>query len=257
MMRGEMCKNSKIKDVSVGIKAVFAMSTLFACTLIAQNAFSLSTLIIMSGVVTIVAGIPAKRYIKLMIIPLPFIVMAVVSILFSPSDTPNGVINIPIFSTYLVATQEGIALSANIFLKSLASVSCLYFFITSTSIGSMIALMKKMRLPSFLVEIILMFYRFIYVIIDMYEKIVISQKSRLGEENLAARFRSAGILVSTIFAKSLSKSLVISNAMDARLYNGEMTYEDTSVAASKVQIVSLLVYEGILVIVIILMGVNF
>lgn len=169
------------------------------------------------------ARVPASDYLKLLAVPVSFLLAGVATVAFSVSPEPG-----PFFwwwrlGPYCVGvTAEGLQAAATLFLKSLGAVSGLYFLSLTTPSVEIFMLLKKLRVPSLFVELMSLVYRFIFVLLETAEKIYLSQSSRWGYANLRNAYFSLGRLGANLFGKSYSHAQMLYSALLARGYTGEL-----------------------------------
>lgn len=108
------------------------------------------------------------------------------------------------------------------FLKVMGSLSCLYFISLTTPMIDVISVLAKLKVPSFLIELISLVYRFIFIILETSEMMFISQNSRLGYRDIKTSYKSLGALASTLFIRSFKRANDLYTALEARGYNGEL-----------------------------------
>ena len=108
------------------------------------------------------------------------------------------------------------------FLMVMGSLSCLYFISLTTPMIDVISVLAKLKVPSFLIELISLVYRFIFIILETSEMMFISQNSRLGYRDIKTSYKSLGALASTLFIRSFKRANDLYTALEARGYNGEL-----------------------------------
>lgn len=108
------------------------------------------------------------------------------------------------------------------FLKVMGSLSCLYFISLTTPMIDVISVLAKLKVPSFLIELISLVYRFIFIVLETSEMMFISQNSRLGYRDIKTSYKSLGALASTLFIRSFKRANDLYTALEARGYNGEL-----------------------------------
>jgi cobalt/nickel transport system permease protein len=101
--------------------------------------------------------------------------------------------------------------------RTICSISSIYFLICSTSITDINYVFEKMRTPIIFRELFLLIYRYIFVLLDNKNKIVMAQESRLGYRDYKVSLNSFSILVTSIFKKTYYYSYNSAKAMETRL----------------------------------------
>ena len=182
---------SGLKKVNPMEKFIFAMVTMIVCISLNNIIDSIIILLLMATITVFKGKIPLKTYIKLMSLPLAFLILSVLTIAINVVGTSSGLIfSFSIFNIKFGCTYESILTATRLFFKSIASVSCLYFLTLNTPIFEVLSVLKKLKVPKLFVELMGLIYRFIFVLLDTANMIYISQNSRLGYSTLKTGFNS-------------------------------------------------------------------
>jgi len=215
--------NNNLKAVHPVEKSLFSMLTMVVCLASPTVITPLIVLMMMAGGIIFGAGIPARVFIKLMLVPFSFLLISVLTIAFSISTTSSGF--------WIAQTIHGLTIgihypdlitAVHLFLKSLGAVSCLYFLALTTPITELITVLNKMKVPVIITELMVLIYRFIFVFMETATSINRAQSSRLGYVTMKSSFRSMSCLFSALLGKVFVKSQELYNAMAARCYTGEI-----------------------------------
>lgn len=237
---------SKLRYVNAGEKFGFSVATLILC--VASRSVLLGILVFaVMGILTVwKGGIPLWRYLKLMTIPLTFLMLNVVILGLSIRRTPLEVFAISFGNWYLTASKETLYYAFQIFVTAMASVSCLYFLSCNTPMTDILNVLKKLRCPKLLIELMMLIYRFIFVLLDCAQEISISQKSRLGNIDYRTSLKSFGTLVSALFVRAVIRSGFLYDAMESRCYDGDLRVLCEDHPPKKKEILMILCFEGLL-----------
>jgi len=215
--------NNNLKTVHPAEKALFAMITMVVCLASPTVITPLIVLALMAGGIIFKAGIPARVFVRLMLIPFSFLLISVLTIAFSISTISSGF--------WLSQTIKGLTIgihypdlitAIHLFLRSLGAVSCLYFLALTTPITELITVLNKLKVPVIITELMVLIYRFIFVFMETATTINRAQSSRLGYVTMRSSFRSMSGLFSALLGKVFVKSQELYNAMAARCYTGEI-----------------------------------
>ena len=215
--------SNTLKTVHPAEKFLFAMITLVVCLTSPTVITPLVVLALMAGGIIIKAGIPVRFFVKLMLVPLTFLLLSILTIAFSVSTSPTG---------FWLAQKVGgltvgirfpdLITAVHLFLKSLGAVSCLYFLALTTPMTEIITVLAKVRVPVIITELMVLIYRFIFVFMEIATTIRRAQSSRLGYISMKSSFRSLSRLFSALFSKVFLKSHELFDTMSARCYTGEI-----------------------------------
>ena len=199
------------------------MISMVACLTATTVITPLIVLALMAGGIVLKAGIPARIFFRLMIVPLSFLLIGVLTIAFSVSTNPAGF--------WLAQTMHGVTIgihypdlitAVHLFLRSLGAVSCLYFLALTTPITELITVLNKLRVPGIIAELMVLIYRFIFVFMETATTIRRAQLSRSGYVSMKTSFRSLSLLFSALLGKVFVKSQELYDSMAARGYSGEI-----------------------------------
>ena len=111
-----------------------------------------------------------------------------------------------------------------------------------------------MHFPSLLTELMLLIYRFIFVLFETASSITVSQQSRLGNRSFKTRIRSFGKLGSSLFILALKRSGALYDAMESRCYDGSIRVLSREQPAKAGEIAVIALYGAVLVLVWLLCG---
>lgn len=246
---------NKLTQTHPGEKFAFTAITLIICLASGSPVVSISVAILMAGAVIIGAGIPWLFYVKLLTIPISFLLVGVVTVAFTISPNPLEIlVGFTIGRFTIGVTGKSLAVAGGLFFKSLGGVSCLYFLSLTTPMVDIFWVLKKMRAPSLFVELMNLIYRFIFVLMETAEKIFTSQTSRLGYKSLKISYNSLGGLASNLFIKSYHRSQALFTTLSSRCYNGDLNVIEQQYSLSRKNIVLILVAEISLIILMLCFG---
>ncbi|OGI03268.1 MAG: cobalt ECF transporter T component CbiQ [Candidatus Melainabacteria bacterium GWF2_37_15] len=215
-------------------KFIFVMVTIIVC--LSSNSIITPILILLtvSSLTILKAGVPAKFYFKLMLIPFGFLFLGVITILIEIHTEPALSFSI---------TQQSIETASKLFFRALGSASCLYFFSLTTPLVDFTSVLKKLKLPDILIELISLIYRLIFILVYIAGRIHTAQSSRLGYSSLKNQFRSLSQLVSSMFILSYKKANDLFISLESRCYNGNLNILEKQYCFSAKNIVFIIVIE--------------
>lgn len=218
--------NSRLAATRTFDKLIFSLLPLFVCLFSNSNIVSLTVLSVM-GVSTIYwSGLSVRKYLKLLTLPLTFLILGTLTIIIQAIDaTDISVIHTaPIFGKTYGITKQSLEGGMELILKSIAAVSCLYFFSLNTTMNSFFNSLRKSKLPSVLIELMELIYRFIFVIGSEANRIYTAQASRLGYRSFLVGLKSLGVLAAALFVKALGRTERLNYALEARNFRGSYEY---------------------------------
>ena len=216
--------NSKINSWNPHLKFWYSM-VLIVLGIILSNIYISISIVFICGFITIFLGkISLKKYIDFFKVPIIFLLIsvAVININFSKNITDFYYFNIG--DLYIYTTDENIRKSCILFWRALSGVSSMYMLALSTPLNEIIYVIKKVRTPQIIIELMYLVYRFIFIMRDSYKSMRKSIESRLGFIDYRTSLLSFGKIISNILIVSLRKSNSFYDSMESRGYKGEIRF---------------------------------
>ena len=229
-------QRSRLNSWSPGLKVCFSLASALICIAADSVAVSLFLLVSMS-LLTVCAGkTPVHYYLSLLSIPVVFIILGTAAILFEVSPLPLGLLDLSMGSWYLSVTAAGQARALGLLCKALGAVSCLYFLSLSTPMHLIIAVLRRVKVPGVVVELMYLIYRYIFIMLDTQAQMADAARSRLGYGHWYTALKTMLTSSFLLLFLSLRRATECFAAMESRCYDGEIRFlEDTpSLAGSQV-----------------------
>lgn len=218
----KLCYQSRLRYENPGEKFAFAVITLCICVMSRSIAVA-SIVLAVTGILTVwKGGIPLFRYVRYMMIPLVFLILSTLAILFHISREPMDCFAIPIGSWYITSSWHSVSYSLQLILTALASVSCLYFLSFNTPVPDILEVLRQLHCPKILIELMMLIYRFIFVLMSTASAITTSQHSRLGNRNYKTSLKSFSSMASVLLLRSFKRANTLYDAMESRCYDGTL-----------------------------------
>lgn len=242
----KLCYYSKLRYTNASEKFAFSMLTLVAC-IISRSIVIAILVLAVTGILTVLGGgIPLSRYRSLMMVPIIFLLLSTVAILINISKIPLDAFAIPIGSYYITGSFAGLYRGIQLIFTALASVSCLYFLSLNTPMTDILEVLRKLHVPALILELMMLIYRYIFVLMNLASDITTSQHSRLGNVNLKTARKSFASMISSVFILSIRRSNELYDAMESRCYDGSIKVLSENHPAKKNEILLITGFEIIL-----------
>lgn len=215
---------SKLKQTAPLKKLIFSMLALVVCLWADSVPVSVSVLLIMGWCTVYKGGTPCALFIKLMLVPASFLVIGVLTIGVNVSGNKDiFLFSMSAFGTHIGVSQSGMQSAVHLFFKALGAVSCLYYLSLSTPMVDLLAVLRRLKVPKLMIELMGLIYRFIFVLLETADTMFTAQNSRLGYSSLSSAYRSLAALASTLFIRAYKRSDELYTALEARGYDGEIS----------------------------------
>lgn len=229
--------NNVFTRMDARIKVVFSIITLGA--VIAISGYRLSLVVFVLALAAMLAiKIPARLIMARVAPPmvLGFIFFSV--LVFFRGQQP--LFDLQLLSFHLVGYREGFFLGLTVLSRVAASVSLLMFLSVTTPVQTLGYALYWLKVPRVIVEILLLTYRYIFVLWDEGTRIREAQTLRLGYPSPGSLagwklvLRSTCTLMGMVFIRAYDRAESTFSAMQTRAYNGN-TFSFTLTDWSRIQ----------------------
>jgi len=198
------------RKIHPGVKGLLVLFSLIAALLSRHPAIPLLIALIMSGLILLCAGIPWRGYLRLLALPLTFLLWS--SFLLLVTFSPVGL------------NPSEIPLVQLVLSRSLGSLCTLLFFALTTPLGEIAGLLRTLGVPRLFVELMVIAYRQIFILLDAFSQIRTAQEARLGYRSFKVSWRSAAELAGNILIKTVVRARHNHQALLARGYDHELRF---------------------------------
>lgn len=233
---------SKIRSWNPGFKLFLAFFALFGC--IAADSLMVSCYVFLSmTAVTVGLGkILWRRYIPLFFIPGLFLLVSGAAIAVDFSGMPAEQYHWKLGWFYVVTSNEKIWRAAAVMLKALGAVSAMYMAALSTPVSEVLTALSRFPIPRLVLELMHLIYRFIFILLEVYQNMHCAARSRLGDRGFLTALRTFSCLAGNLFLFSMKRANGYYDAMLARGYDGGLSFLVEERRVSKTQKAALACY---------------
>ena len=229
--------SSDIRHWNPAFKVIFSMIILILCIVLNNPYISVAIIIAMSFTTVVKGGLSIASYICVMTIPIVFIILGTIAIGIDISFNPIGQYNLNLGFAYVYTSSAKLKEMFYLILKVFASISALQMMTLSTPSSEIINVLRKMRVPKLVIELMHIIYRYIFILIDIYSKMRSSAKSRQGYCDFKTSCYTFGNIVSNMLVLSLNKANIYYDAMEARCYDGELNFLEEDKKIDKIHLI--------------------
>ncbi|WZL74255.1 cobalt ECF transporter T component CbiQ [Clostridiaceae bacterium 35-E11] len=236
--------SNALKNIHPMEKFWFALMTLGICLVSQSWQFHMIVIVTMTILTVGRAKIPLKFYGKLAVVPIFFLVLGVLTITFVITKESSVVLYGVSIGDYVIGVSaQGLRQVGVIFFRAYAAVSCLYFLALTTPMVDLIWVLKKLKTPTILTELMMIIYRFIFVLLETASLMYISQDCRLGYISHRQSYHSLGKLVSNLFLKAFYRAKELFIALSTRGYTGDILVLEDAYCLSVKNIICITLIE--------------
>jgi cobalt/nickel transport system permease protein len=206
-----------VRSIDTRLKAAFGVAALILC--LSSSAYHAPLFVGAACMaLTAIAGVRARMVILRLIFPITLAIG--VSIFRAPFSGGETLYAFGIFGHIISIGSDAPAEAALLLSRVFGGVSvALFVTMTSTAQGLLHAA-AWFRVPTHLVEILMLSYRYVFLLMDDARTVRQSQLSRLGYANLRISMRSLGTLSGAVLLRAINQAEATSAAMTLRGYTG-------------------------------------
>lgn len=216
----DVAQNSTFRHVHPGTKVLLGLGSLVICLVSPTPIVPLISGVLLSLVLLIPARVSPLVYGELLVAPAIFTIISVVVLLFLLGGgdviwrfNPAPWINLTI-------TTGSIRQSTLVFCRVFGCSVSLFFIVLTTPMTDLFNGMKRIGIPIELIDLMMIIYRYLFIVYDQAIEIWQAQVMRLGYGRPRESVRSFSMLCGMLFISSWNAGEDLIRAMDCRCYDG-------------------------------------
>jgi len=210
-------KDHFLRRVDARLKLLVGLA-LLAMVLGYRGFFFPLLLILLSLLMVMILQVPLRVFVMRLLEPLVIVAVILFLKLFSSGHLP--LFSIDLFGLEIVAYREGLVEGLTIGSRIIGAVSVLTIMGFSTPFTDFLGSLSWLRMPKGFIEIMVLAYRYIFVLLDEGMVIYNAQKIRLGYSGFKRSFNSFGSLTGSLILRAFEHSQNTAMAMAQRGYDG-------------------------------------
>jgi len=240
-MLEDFAQTNDLGGTSPGLKLFLGLASILLCVSSPGPAAPLLVAASMSAAILALARIPPRVYARLLLIPVSFAVMSIAVILFI---TGSGTVLFEVPGLPLAVTADGANLAVLLLARVFGGMCSLYFIALTTPMTEVFDIFRRLGVPTVLIDLAMLIYRFIFILIEEAGQIYRSQVMRLGYGRFRESVNSFGMLAGALFLRTWESGEALVLAMDARCYDGKLGIPGDARPISYPALAVALVYLG-------------
>lgn len=197
-------------------KVVLGLVSLSGCVLSKTGLISLMAGLWMMVLTHRWGGVEWSVYWRMMTIPLFFMIMSGAVIL-------------------LDFTKEAVMEAVLVTGKVLTGTTCLYMISLTTPMYELVGVLRRWHMPKVMIELMVLMYRFLFLLLELYEHMKQSAQARLGDIGLRQGYRSFFAICTNLLILAFRRASDSFDAMEARGYDGELRFLERKKPVTKRQ----------------------
>jgi cobalt/nickel transport system permease protein len=218
--------NGWFHRVDARVKLVVTLCFIFATTSIPPGVWpAIGVMIGLVWTAALFSRLGVGRVFLRSLIAVPFILIALPTVFTKPGEAIAS-FDLTLFT--LTATDAGLVFFVSVLLKSWTSVTAATLLTATTPPLQLLEALRALRLPAVLVAIVMLMYRYLFVLVDESSRLMRARTARsaaVGSHSggsVVWRAKSAGGMAGSLFIRTLDRSERIYFAMLARGFDGEI-----------------------------------
>ncbi|WP_432775139.1 cobalt ECF transporter T component CbiQ [Brevibacillus gelatini] len=171
--------------------------------------------------VMVYARIPVRIYCGFFILSLSFFVLGLPALLLEAvrADAATVVQAVAAWKVgpYLVyIPASAVDKVWVLFWRTMASLACFAFVLFTVPFAEILQVLRKLKLPVIVTDLLMIMYRFIFVLLGLSHQLWIAQRARGGHRGFRGMLRDASGLAAQLFVRAMRKYDALSKGVAAR-----------------------------------------
>lgn len=235
--------HSPLTACSPLLKIVVALAGIIACLLGNSVSLYLFVCVAMFACVVFWGKVPVAYYLSLLLLPASFICLSSLAIAVQILPRPsNYLLDWPVFGFYLGITPQSQNVSLQLAARALSAVSCLYMLSLTTPLPGIMAVLRRLKLPTIAIDLLYLTYRYIFILLKTNEQLWLAATSRLGYRTFKTGFKSAFLCASNLLLLSWREADNNYTAMLARGYGNSIAFWESPPRQSPFSVLAAVIY---------------
>lgn len=182
------------------------------------------------------AKIPIRSWLTVLWVPVSFAILTALGILVQ-IDTPGQGLS-------LGFDWRGLPFAGGLLLRSVAAIACLAFIGWTTPLMELIPVFQRVGIPTVLIDMALMIYRFLFVTAITFGEMRRAQSWRLGRADYRSRMRALSMLAGGLFLRCIQRARRLEDGVESRGYQGKLWVLAPRQAASPAIVAAVLALQA-------------
>ncbi len=206
-----------IRTVEPAHKVVLALSVVLLCLLLDKPAVGLVAALGMWGLASGWAAVPIRVFGGMLMAESVFLLMAVAGVAVNLGMAPGpGGWGFVMGPWWVGTSHASLDLAWRLAARSLGSAAAMNFLAFTTPLADLLEVMRRLRLPALLIELMALVYRFLFVLLGSLARMRTAQECRLGYSSFRRGMASAGLLAGGLLLDSARRTQRLQMALDSR-----------------------------------------
>lgn len=209
-----------LAEMDATLKVVLVLVTLVLVSISTNPVAPLLIAVTMAACIVLVAGIPVRDYLTLMLLPAPFLLFSFLAILLISWDGGGIAASVP-GGRSIEIPAEAIDTAVNAAARTIGGMSALIFLALTTPMVEIFSVMRRWRVPQEFIDLAMLVYRCTFILLGEAIALLNAQKQRQGYSGFRNTLNCLGMMCSVLFMRAWEKGEELVLAMEARCYDGK------------------------------------
>ncbi len=216
MLIEQAAYTNRWRPVAPAAKGLFALAGLIAAFAAGTPSTALVVAALLVAVTLLGAGIAPGCYLRAAAPALFFLALSSLSLAFSLNAGPDH--------GSLALSVGGLAKATEVVSRSLGALAALLFLGLTTPLTDLIALLRRLRAPALLLDLMVLCYRMLFVFSAVVHDTLTAQSARLGYATPRLAMRSLGQLAANLSLQVWQRAAALQIAAEARNNAGPLRF---------------------------------
>jgi len=231
-----LAQASRLNKVNPALKFGVVLLLMVLCVASPGPASGVFLTILVPVLLVFAGGLKFHDYIQLLALPVSFLMLSGLALLFQIGSVQTGAFSIRAFGLWFCVSTESQIQTSLVISRAIGAVSCLYLLSLTTPMSSIIGVLRRAHCPGVIIELMYLMYRYIFILISGYHTMHNAAKSRLGFSDYRKSLRTTGMLYSNLLIRSYSHARQSFDAMESRCYDTEIRFLENNTGITGIHI---------------------
>jgi cobalt/nickel transport system permease protein len=171
-------------------------------------------LVCMASLTLLGARVPARTYFRFLGVTAGFALIGAAPLAVGVGWGADGL--------DLAYSPKGAETAIRVLLRSWAAMSCLLFLAMTTPLATLVSQLRRLKVPEAIIELMLVIYRMLWLLSDVFHRMWVAQAARLGYSSLRRSMRSTGMLAASLLGRIMNRASRLETGLAARGYHGDL-----------------------------------
>lgn len=188
------------------------------CLAVPHPVAGLSVLVAMLALSIVWAGLPPAFVLKLALGEAGFLALGVLGVAVSVSASEAPGLNVG--PLWFSVSPDTLWTASVLFTRALGGAAAMNFLALTTPIVAVVDLLRALRVPDLLIDLMTLIYRFTFTLFNSLERMTLAHEVRLGFRDGPSSVRSAADIGANLFVEAFRRSRRLDLALQGRGWDG-------------------------------------